>query len=205
MRQVGENVSIQSNQPKRKNWWQRLWSPELTLDHAGFDFVVGVFLPLLCLWFDPVVFRSGGACVGTVLGDYAPFAYTAIGLGMLTLTTWLIANRWITKVRAFFAGIFVTGFLFALLIGVVLIPWSLLGLIIYCLGALGLFPFVTAMVYWRNAKIAWREASEPTWLRIALLILGAVAVVGIASFVQSFALTIMPWAIVGPIPSCSTQ
>jgi len=51
------------------------------------------------------------------------------------------------------------GALFSLVVGVVLLPFSLLGLM-FLIGVLGFSPFLAALVYWRNGGRARREATR---------------------------------------------
>jgi hypothetical protein len=57
------------------------------------------------------------------------------------------------------AGIFFVGSGVAVIIGIVLLPMSLLGLLV-CLGVLGFIPFLTAYVYFRNGLRALSRAKE---------------------------------------------
>src|SRR5262249_32640562 len=58
-----------------------------------------------------------------------------------------------------FAGLLAGGAVFAALLGLVLLPFSLIGLSIG-IGALGFSPFVTAFVFLRNAVRAFRRCGE---------------------------------------------
>src|ERR1051326_927378 len=51
----------------RERFWSRQFSTTITSRQKIFDLVVGVVIPILLVIFDPVVFRSTGACVGPVL------------------------------------------------------------------------------------------------------------------------------------------
>lgn len=175
-------------EPKPKNWLQRAWSPEPTLGHLIFDFAFGVVAPLLCLYFDPGLFRSNDPCFGPLLGGTGPFVYVAIGSGTFLLAIWLIANRWITKGRSLFAGAFLGGTIFAFLLGLAMLPFSLIGLLLFGLGALGVMPFLVALVYWRNARMAWSEVGAVNnTLRFALAIAGFVFVFGLPTLTTQYA------------------
>jgi hypothetical protein len=120
---------------------------------VAFDVAFGIVLPLVCLYFDPFVFRHPFG--EPLLGAHLVVAAVAIGLGLLSLSTWLLI-RW---PPAFMAGLLAGGAIFASLLGVVLLPFSLLGLVVF-IGILGFSPFVTAFVFWRNALHAYRQACE---------------------------------------------
>jgi hypothetical protein len=199
------NMSAPIDQPKPKNWWQRLWSPEPTISQSIFDFIFGVVAPLLCLYFDPGVFRSGDPCFGPLLGWAAPFVYLAIGLGVSLLTFWLIANHWIVRGRSLFVGVFLGGAIFAFITGLVLIPFSLFGIIIYGLGCLGFIPFLVAIVYWRNAHMALSgEGITNPWIRLTLAVLGLALVFALPGLTARYAPNIVSWAVVENREPCPT-
>lgn len=122
------------------------------------------------------------------MGGTGPFVYVAIGSGTFLLAIWLIANRWITKGRTLFAGAFLGGTIFAFLLGLAMLPFSLIGLLLFGLGALGFMPFLVALVYWRNARMAWAEVETGnSALRLTLVILGFVFVLGQPTLTSRYA------------------
>jgi hypothetical protein len=129
-------------------------SPPPPLDSArvATDLVFGVLAPLACLVFDPIVFRSGLG--GPVVGNYAVVGYSAIALGLVALPVWLFRGR----PAAFLAGLLAGGAVFALCLGLTLLPLSFLGLAM-CIGVLGFTPFLTAWVFARNSRDAFRTAT----------------------------------------------
>lgn len=129
------------------------------------DVMLGVLVPLLCLVFDPIVFRSDGF-LGSLLGSYVIVGYLAAGLGMVTLLLWLILGR----APGFFAGLLTGGAVFAACVGVVLLPLSLLT-VLMGVGLLGLTPLFTALVFGRNAREAWRLACgrSPRWAKVSAM------------------------------------
>ena len=132
----------------RLPFWRRQFASEITGGQVAFDVAVGILLPLLCLALDPIVFRSVG-----LLDPYAGPAYGTIGLAFLTLAIWLIFRR-----AAFvMAGALAASAGFALLIGIVLLPYSVFGMLAF-VGVLGFAPFLTAFVYWRNGVRAFARA-----------------------------------------------
>src|SRR5262249_33418819 len=129
-------------------------TPRPTAGRLAFDIAFGIALPLVCLYFDPVVFRP--SILGKpLLAPYLVVGGVAIGLGLLSLSTWLLF-RW---PPAFLTGLLAGGTIFAGLLGLVLLPLSLIGLALG-IGFLGFSPFVTAFVFWRNAVRAYRRACE---------------------------------------------
>jgi hypothetical protein len=118
-------------------------------------------LPVVCLALDPIVFRSsGGPFGGALLGPYKVVGYSAAGLGMVSLGVWLIRRR----PAGLLAGLLAGGAAFALCMGVVMLPFSLLGLV-FVVGALGFVPFGTAWAFAWQARSAWRAAGAGRTVR----------------------------------------
>lgn len=125
------------------------------------DVLGGLLLPIGCLVFDPLVFRSFDPCALPLLrGPIRLLGYSAIGLGLLAFAVWLICGARFKRGSAFMAGILALGAGVAALLGLGLLPFSLLGIIAFGLGLIGLIPFLTAYVFWRNARAAWAQASS---------------------------------------------
>jgi hypothetical protein len=125
---------------------------------AALALAFGVVLPVACLVFDPVVFRSSEALPGPfgspLLGTFRVVGYSATAIGVASLLTWLAVRR----PAGLSAGLLAGGAVFALGLGVVLLPVSLLGLFVL-VGVFGFVPFGTAWVLAREARAAWRVAS----------------------------------------------
>jgi hypothetical protein len=171
---------------KHPRFWRRQFSDATSTYQTIFDIGAGVIIPILLLVFDPAVFRSQGCYGVPVLNNYAIFAYVAIGLGTLSLIVWLFTRAVRLGGAAFLSGVLLTGGLFAAGIGVALLPYSLLGLIIV-IGVLGLFPFVTAFVYFRNGIRALRKArmvTKNSARLFATALVGSVLVIGLPVLAQ---------------------
>jgi hypothetical protein len=145
------------------NFWKRQFSPDVTKNQFVFDILFGVFAPLLCIIYDPFVFRYSPLITTSHLVEYRVFAYIGIILGTITLTSWLtfgsrIGYRWI----GFFAGILLFGALFASAGGLLLLPFSVFGLLLYGIGLLGFIPFVTGFVFLRNGlrALSYKEQMQ---------------------------------------------
>ena len=137
---------------KRRGFLWRQFQPEPTLSQVIFDVTVGMILPILCLVFDPIVFRNG--IIGKpLLGDYRLFAYGLIAIEVCALGGWLAAGKRAGEWCGVIGGAMLAGALFAACMGVLLLPLSVIGLV-YGIGILGFTPFVTAVIYWRNARRA---------------------------------------------------
>ena len=109
---------------------------------------------MICLYFDPIVFRPLFV-ESALLGGYFTAASVAIGLGFFSLSGWMLVRR----PSALWAGLLAGGAAFAALLGLFLLPFSLLGLTMF-IGVLGFTPFVTAFVFWRNAVRAYRGTRQ---------------------------------------------
>lgn len=119
-------------------------------------YVVGVVLPIVLLALDPIVFHNRlGAVDGPLLGPFKAGCYTATGVFVVSLIWWLRTGRWPAQL----AGVLASGCCFALLIGCLMLPFSLIGIMMMGLGLLGLTPFAMAWVYGRQAFRAFGAAA----------------------------------------------
>jgi hypothetical protein len=129
----------------------------------------GIVLPVICLYFDPFVLQAPIESIEPpLLGRYVVAARVAIGLGLLSLSAWMLI-RW---PPALMAGLLAGGALFATLLGLVLLPFSIIGLL-WVIGVLGFTPFVTAFIFWRNAVGAYRRTYHNRikgWVLIAVAV-----------------------------------
>jgi hypothetical protein len=169
---------------------RRQFAGNATHPQITFDILVGIVLPVLCLVYDPVFFRGGFVGNGGgILKDFQLFAYSVIGLEVLTLMLWLWwgarAGAWLSAI----GGILVAGALFSFTIALVLLPLSLIGLFFYFIGALGFTPFVTAFIYLRNGRRALKAAvgaggSRRSYGLAGPLLLGVVFALGVPALAQ---------------------
>jgi len=118
-----------------------------------FDLGFGVVLPVFCLWIDPIVFKHSGMGV-PMLGFLRPEAYLTTGLCIGTLLWWKFLPRdpW-----GVLTGWLALGGTVSMLVGVVILPVSLVGLFLG-VGVMGVLPWLCALVFFRNAREAWRDA-----------------------------------------------
>jgi hypothetical protein len=142
----------------RRGFMRRQFEARATRGQKSFDALVGVALPIVCLYFDPVVFRSAGFGA-PLLGRYRLFAYAVIGLEIALLALWLTLGERVREWGGMLGGALMAGALFSLVVGLLLLPLSVIGLM-FLIGALGFSPLLTAFVYWRNGRRALR-ASAP--------------------------------------------
>ena len=143
----------------RPSFGYRQAAGDPTAGQILFDLLFGVVLPVICLVADPIVFRSNDWGPGGILVRYAAFAYVLIGTQMLFLILWLALHRRLAASGAWFAGPLAAGALFAGGLGLILFPFSVLGLVAV-VGALGFTPLLTSFVFYRNAVRASKAARE---------------------------------------------
>jgi hypothetical protein len=141
----------------RRGFWRRQFQAEPTLPQLIFDVTGGMILPVLCLVFDPIFFRSG---LGRppLFGDFQFFVYAMIAIEIVALGVWLAAGRRTGDWCGILAGVMLAGAVFAAGIGLIMLPFTVIGLA-FGIGLLGFTPFVTSLIYWRNARRAHRAAS----------------------------------------------
>ena len=174
--------TILSHNPKqqdRPRFWDRQFSKHVTRPQLFFDVLLGVIAPILCFIFDPIVFtqRLGRNPFGPDISRFSVVVYLFSAISILTLALWLMLRERSGYINAIFAGILLSGAVFSFLIGILILPLTLIGLILL-IGVFGFTPFLTAFVYLRNAMRALNTAKpllEQPRLS-ALFLLGAVLV-----------------------------
>jgi hypothetical protein len=138
------------------------------LRRVAVDLAWGIVMPVLCLLYDPMFFREAG-WVG-ILG------YLAIGTQMLWLLVWLTVGARACWLAGILAGALSVGVGVAVLVGVLLLPMSVIGTLAAVIGLLGFTPWFTAWIFWRNAADAYRFALQSRRPRPQTLVpLGAAA------------------------------
>jgi hypothetical protein len=129
----------------------------VTQAQRRFDIMFGFVMPVLCFVFDPLVFHRWLSYKPGLFGRWQFYAYTISALAMVALAVWFFkASRGGGRPPAVLGGMLLAGGVFSLVIGVVLLPFSLMGLVFFLVGAFGFTPFFTAVVYLRNG---WRAAN----------------------------------------------
>lgn len=133
----------------REKFWARQFQEVPTDCQKKFDWAFGVVLPVVCFFFDPIIFK--GQLWGlAVFAGYKPFAYLMGFVSVMSMVAWLLWRERVKWLGAPFAGIFFVGGLVSLCVGIMIFPLSLLGLI-FIVGALGFTPLITGVIYLRNA------------------------------------------------------
>lgn len=137
------------------SFFRRQFAVTRTKKQDNFDFAFGVVVPIACFLVDPVVFQGGFFGGGPVLGEFQYLAYLISAIEMAVLILWISFKRHLQSFTGPVAGVLILGGLFSFLIGVLILPYSLIGLL-FILGIAGFVPFFTSFVYLRNGVRALR-------------------------------------------------
>lgn len=153
-----------------EGFWRRQFQDAPTPAQRKFDVAFGVVIPALCFAFDPLVFKGGIGGRGGLYQQFQFYAYAISALGVVALCAWLLAAGRAGRLAAALAGVMLAGAAFSSVVGLSILPYSVVGLLFLFVGLLGFVPFLTALVYLRNA---WRAAA--TLGRVGSPALAAVA------------------------------
>jgi hypothetical protein len=176
---------------------------------AMFDFIWGIVMPVVCLVFDPFVFKFEQSFAPILEGDLfailtaslwsAPEfygrtipAYAFVATQILFLGIWLVAGRLPADLSAVWAGVLFCGFAFSAFVAMLLLVPAILGTTVLGTGLLGLTPFFTARSFHRRAlfagSIAMRElpALRAQWLAMIGYFLPAPLPVVLYAIVRGF-------------------
>lgn len=140
---------------KKPGFLKRQLRPKPTKNQVAFDVIFGIVLPAICFYFDPIVFREGFG--PPILGEYKYVTYILSYISIMALLAFILFGRKLGGLNAFLCGWFLGAAAASLVIGGVLFPFSVIGLIIL-LGALGFTPLFTGFVFLRNAFRAYDAA-----------------------------------------------
>lgn len=162
-----------------KSFGERQFSAQRTPAQFWFDVLSGLVLPLPCIWFDPIVFRSPIGLAGNALVTNAAFGYACLALSWTALLAGLVFDQ----ASRVYSGILIAGAALSCGIGLALLPLSLLGLLAL-IGAVGFAPFLIAFAFIRNA---WRiyDRGQPSGRKAVLTVLaGLVGSVCVSAAIQ---------------------
>ncbi|MET0646919.1 MAG: hypothetical protein ABW208_09890 [Pyrinomonadaceae bacterium] len=173
---------------RTRGFWRRQFDDAPTPTQRRFDVLFGVVMPVLCFYFDPIVFKGGLVDGGGLYRPHQLYAYTISAVEMVALCTLLFATGRARSRPAALAGMLLAGAAFSLAVGLAILPFSVIGLVFFLAGLLGFVPFLTAFVYLRNG---WRAAGaagragvgSPARVGLAL-VCGFVFALGAPAFVQ---------------------
>lgn len=143
----------------RRSFSKKQFSATRTPAQIVFDLAFGVIAPLACFAFDPIVFQ--GANAGPPLfPSYQAVAYLFSGIEIILLCFWLVMDGGPELSNAMIGSALLVGSFFCLIIGIALLPYTLIGLLVG-IGVFGFIPFFTAVVYGRNGLRALRTNANP--------------------------------------------
>jgi hypothetical protein len=177
---LDENNAVVSETEVKPGFWQRQFLDNVSTPQLVFDIAFGIVFPILCFVFDPIVFNGEfrNLSLAPDISAYKFLVYIFSSFAILTLSLWLFLGRRSGSLSGVIAGVLLSGSLFCLLIGVLILPLTLLGLLLI-IGVLGFIPFLTSFVYLRNSIRALNSAKvysrQPTVL--ASLLLGACLII----------------------------
>ena len=164
----------------RQGFWQCQFGSEVTRPRIVFDIAFGIVGPILCFAFDPVVFR-GGIGGGPLFPNLKIYVYLFSALEVVMLSFWLLAKAGSQLWNDLAGAVLLVGGIFCLAAGLILLPFSLLGLMFGAgMGIFGFTPFLTGIVYLRNGVRALRSprTDVPAFNRMAIILLGSLAAIG---------------------------
>ncbi|HKS08422.1 MAG TPA: hypothetical protein VJS13_02675 [Pyrinomonadaceae bacterium] len=167
-------------------FWKRQFGPNRTGAQDVFDVTFGLVLPILCFIVDPVVFKSLPVFAPALLGDYQLLAYVVSTVEMGFFLVWRTFPHKVNWLSPLFAGVFIGGACFSLVIGIVILPATVVAML-FVIGILGLMPFFSAFVYLRNGIRAMKaQANLPLASRITTATLSGVPVIGALIFASLY-------------------
>jgi hypothetical protein len=179
---------------EKKGFWRRQFQAEPTGMQRGFDWAFGVVMPIICFFFDPVVFNRWPGDRG-ILGDYTPFAYTLALVSIASMIVWLGWGKHFRLANAIFGGLFAVSGLISLIVGLALLPLSIFALI-FLIGALGFTPLFTSVIYFRNSYRAFLSAEETS---PQSLVYHTFFLVGLLSFVIPYLINVNMGTWISPL------
>jgi hypothetical protein len=173
-----------ANAEFRPSFWKKQFAVGHTPGQRVFDVVFGIVAPLACFYADPVVFKSGKFFyVGhPMYAHYQLFAYLLSAIAIAVFLTWLCFENHFGAYCPLISGVFMAGAAFSLIIGIIILPYSLLGLM-FVIGIAGFTPFLTAFVYLRNSIKAFRRSSHNDMALIAGAVLGVLIAIGLPALI----------------------
>jgi hypothetical protein len=140
----------------RPRFRRRQFDDRPTPPQLRFDVAFGLVAPVLCFVFDPVVFHGWMSRGSGIYGEFQLFTYAASAVEIATLACRLFVIKMHPAWSRPAGGVMLAGALLSFAVGLAILPFSVLGLIVVGLGALGFIPFVTGIVYLRNGLRALR-------------------------------------------------
>jgi hypothetical protein len=152
------------------------------------DVAFGLALPVACFALEFVLLPALGWLPGLVFFHrYRLFGYGVVAFELATLAVWLGLGPRLGRWSAMVAGVLLAGSLFAGMLGLVLLPFAIPGVLAFGIGLLGFVPLFTSHVYYRNGLAAFRQAESHLGQRAIFeaVVWGAILVYGIPGLIQA--------------------
>ncbi len=149
----------------------------------------GILAPIVCLlvmaFGDPLIAEIPGLAF---FNRYPIFNYSFVAISIFVLLIWLKMGIRIGCYSGLLAGAMLIGAAYSGLLGVVLFPMSVVGLMV-AIGAFGFTPLFTSYVFYRNAERACHLAQARLGYRrfVGTLFVGAVLAFSIPCLVEVYA------------------
>ena len=154
---MSNNGLLNPTKPTKIGFWKRQFQAQSTSKQKVWDWILGVIMPVICFVFDPIVFKGNGLDGIAIFANYKPFAYLLSFTCVMAMAAWLIWGEKLKWLNGFLAGLFFLGGVISLVVGIILFPFSFIGLFIL-IGALGFTPIFTSVIYLRNAFRAFHAS-----------------------------------------------
>lgn len=139
----------------KPGFFKRQFDMNVTGGQKGFDITFGLIMPILCLMFDPLFFKSWFIEYGW-FGDFQLFAYGVAAIEIITFVLWMFPRQHPQVIGKVYGSIMLAGGIFSFILGIILLPFTLIGML-FIIGFLGFVPFLTAFVFWRNGFRAMKH------------------------------------------------
>jgi hypothetical protein len=153
-----------------------------------YDVTFGLIMPVVCFALEFVLLPALGWLPGLIFFHrYRLFGYGVVALELAVLTVWLRSGDRLGRWSAALAGVLLAGSLFAGVLGLLLFPFAVPGVLVLGIGLFGFVPLFTAHVYYLNGIAAYRQAEAHLGKQRLLeaLLWGGVLVYGIPGLVQA--------------------
>lgn len=148
----------------------------------------GLVMPVACFALEFVLLPILGWLPGLIFFHrFRLFGYGVVAMELIALAVWLRCGPRVGRWSAGFAGVLLAGSLFAGVLGIVLLPFAIPGILAMGIGLLGLVPLFTAHVYYRHGMEAFRQAESTLGkqARIEAMLWGAVLAYLLPGLVQA--------------------
>lgn len=142
----------------RPKFLKRQFSSVPTLSQRKFDWYFGVGLPIVCIAADPIVFRHWDG-IRPLLSDYQVFCYALSSVSIMAMAAWLLWGHKLGELRPYLGGIFLVAAAISTIVGVILLPFSMIGSIVL-IGLLGFTPLLSGFVFLRNSFRALESSAD---------------------------------------------